>query len=215
MLLTKNSKIKNSENQVYKRIYNFTIPALKTDDGFMTCPNASACAVGCYARERAYTWPKVKAKHKSNFLATQSEDFTEIMTLEIKLFKPDLVRIHDAGDFYNAEYLEKWITIAKLNPNVKFYAYTKMVSLLKRRRLFPDYPSNLITIFSLGGKEDHLIDVNTDRHSRVFESQEKLESFGYVDTSHDDTQAIGDNPKIGLVYHGLKKIEKTGWKKYA
>jgi Gene product 88 len=215
MLLTKNSKIKNSQNSEFKRIFNFTIPALKTDDGFMTCPNASACAVGCYARERAYSWPKVKAKHHLNFIATQSDGFIDAMSLEVKLNRADLVRIHDAGDFYSTEYLEKWIAIAKQNPGVIFYAYTKMVDMLKKRKLFADFPQNFKVIFSLGGKEDSKINQETDRHSRVFPTLDALLAAGYVDTSHDDTLAIGGNPKIGLVYHGLKKIEKTGWKKYA
>lgn len=215
MLLTKNSKIKASQNSRFKRIYNFTIPALKTDDGFMTCPNASACAVGCYARERAYSWPKVKAKHHLNFVATQSSGFVDAVSLEVKLLKADLIRIHDAGDFYSHEYLEKWIEIAKQNPNVEFYAYTKMVDMLKRRKLASDFPKNLTIIFSLGGKEDSKINQEIDRHSRVFPTLDALLAAGYVDTSHDDTHAIGSNPKIGLVYHGLKKIEKTGWKKYA
>jgi len=215
MLLTKNSKIKNSQNSEFKRIFNFTIPALKTDDGFMTCPNASACAVGCYARERAYSWPKVKAKHHLNFVATQSDGFIDAMSLEVKLNRADLVRIHDAGDFYSPEYLEKWIAIAKQNPSVIFYAYSKMVDMLKKRKLFADFPQNFKVIFSLGGKEDSKINQESDRHSRVFPTLDALLAAGYTDTSRDDTLAIGGNPKIGLVYHGLKKIEKTGWKKYA
>ena len=36
-----------------------------------------------------------------------------------------VVRIHESGDFYSIEYVEKWDNIAKQLPQVKFYAYTK------------------------------------------------------------------------------------------
>lgn len=203
--------MKRSENSQFKRIYNWTIPALMTKDGFKTCPMAGVCAGGCYAKMGAYIWPKVYAKHESNLKLTFTEEFTAAMSLEIKRTKADLVRIHDAGDFYSLEYLKKWIAIAQLNPGVQFYAYTKMVELIKS----VDIPSNLVIIFSLGGKQDSLIDQATDRHSKVFESLDALLAAGYIDTSHDDTLALGSNAKIGLVYHGNKNFSKTAWDRVA
>ena len=206
-MLTKNAKMKRSEGSKFKKIFNWTIPAFMTKDGFKTCPMAGVCASGCYARMGAYVWSNVYGKHESNLKVTQAPEFVQAMSLEIKRVKADLVRIHDAGDFYSLEYLLKWVDIAKLNPSVQFYAYTKSVSMVKSVTL----PDNLTIIFSLGGREDHLIDTKTDRHSRVFSSIEQLQASGYVDTSHDDTNAIGVNHRIGLVYHGNKKFDNTAW----
>lgn len=209
MYLSKNAKMKRSENSEFKRIFNWTIPAFMTKDGFKTCPMAGNCVNGCYAKMGAYIWPKVYAKHESNLKLSQSDAFIPTIDAEIKKSKADLIRIHDSGDFYSAEYLSKWIKVAELNPTVQFYAYTKMVEMVKGSIL----PKNLIIIFSLGGKQDHLIDRQKDRHSRVFESLEQLQSAGYIDTSHDDTNALKDNPKVGLVYHGNKGFNKTNWNK--
>lgn len=207
--LTQNAKMKRSQNSQFKKIFNWTIPAFMTKDGFKTCPMAGNCVNGCYAKMGAYIWPKVYAKHESNLKLSLTGDFVSVIDAEIKKIKADLIRIHDSGDFYSPEYLEKWIQVIKLNPTVKFYAYTKMVELIKKTTL----PDNFTVIFSLGGKQDNLIDRNTDRHSRVFSSLEELQALGYVNTSHDDTMALGDNPKIGLVYHGNKGFEKTNWNK--
>ena len=35
------------------------------------------------------------------------------------------VRVHESGDFYSQEYANKWETIAKSFPNLRFFAYTK------------------------------------------------------------------------------------------
>lgn len=214
-LLTKNAKMKRSQNGKYSRIYNWTIPAFQTKDGFRTCPMAGVCASGCYAKMGAYVWPKVYAKHAANLELTKLDSFIDSLCQEIRKVKADLIRIHDAGDFYSQEYLEKWCAIAKSNPNVQFYAYTKSVSMVKAAQLTGLIPANLTIIFSLGGKEDHLIDSAIDRHSRVFPSLEALLAAGYVDTSYDDTNAIGPNHRIGLVYHGNKGYQNTAWDRVA
>lgn len=35
------------------------------------------------------------------------------------------VRVHESGEFYSQEYINKWVTIAKQLPNIRFYAFTK------------------------------------------------------------------------------------------
>lgn len=36
-----------------------------------------------------------------------------------------MVRVHESGDFYSQEYLEKWKQIWRLTPDVKYLAFTK------------------------------------------------------------------------------------------
>jgi hypothetical protein len=47
------------------------------------------------------------------------------MILEILTSKFKFVRVHESGEFYSQEYVNKWYEIAKHCPNVTFYAYTK------------------------------------------------------------------------------------------
>lgn len=206
-----NAKMKKTGKKYGIKLVNFTIPALKSATGLVTCPNAGACAAGCYARQGAYNFKAPKTKHEKNLALTLLPNFKQLALDELLKIKPDVVRIHDSGDFYNAEYLAKWIDIASAMPDVKFYAYTKMVHLIKQTEL----PKNLQIIFSLGGRQDLMIDQKTDRHSRVFETVDALQAAGYIDASDDDMLALTDNPKIGLVYHGGKNYENTNWKNVA
>ena len=206
-LLTQNSKIKKSK----KRTFNFGIPAYKSASGMLTCPNAGACAKGCYALAGAYRFSNVARTFEARLAVTLSKDFIDAMLKEIDDCKAERIRIHDSGDFYSEEYLDKWISIMQARPNVEFYAYTKMVSMFKRRA--KDLPKNFKLVFSFGGTEDKLIDVTNDRHSLVFESLEDLKRAEYADASNQDDIALGKNPRIGLVYHGTKKIENTNWSK--
>jgi hypothetical protein len=148
-----------------------------------------------------YNFSNVKAAHQRNFELTKSKDFASLAVNELRRKrKLEAVRIHDGGDIYSKPYLVKWMLAANRMPETQFYFYTKRVSLIKNNRdIIPD---NVTVIFSYGGKEDHLIDPNTDRHSYVFRTKEQLERNGYVDASHDDTVAWkSDNHRIGLLLH--------------
>lgn len=214
-LLVQNKKMKNSSIDGLK-VFNFGIPALYSSRQKMfTCPNASACAKanGCYALQGAYKFSNVAKAYEDRLAVSLTAEFGQAISLELdkalksKKTKQLVIRIHDSGDFYSAEYLVKWLNIMARYPQVQFYAYTKMVELFKGRML----PPNFKVIYSLGGKQDNLINQATDRHSKVFESTQELLASGYVNTSHDDMLALGDNPKIGLVYHGGKNFSNTAW----
>jgi hypothetical protein len=148
---------------------------------------------------------------------TQSKEFIDEMSKEIlkALLKHQgkklTIRIHDSGDFYNLEYFLKWEAIMRRFPQVKFYAYTKMVDMFKKLKLHNKIPENFTLIYSFGGLQDDLINKVDDRHSFVFESLKQLRAEKYTDTSKDDLKAIGKNNKIGLVYHHPKKFSNTGW----
>ena len=207
MLLVRNSKIRKSKY----RTFNFGIPAYQSGTGLRTCPNAGACAKGCYALAGAYRFFNVAQAFGRRLALTLTVEFVDTMLKDIDESRAERIRIHDSGDFYSEEYLDKWLEIVRARPSLQFYAYTKMVSLFKRR--LKDIPSNFVVIFSFGGTEDKLIDVSKDRHSLVFSSEKELNKRGYANASEQDDIALGKNPKIGLVYHGTKNIENTDWNK--
>ena len=196
-ILTQNAKLKKTSKLNNKRVFNFGISAYKTSTGKVTCPFAKDCIKFCYAKKGAYTWGNVKPLYEQRYHLTQSDEFIKAINTSIKVKKADVIRIHDSGDFYSPKYINKWITIANDNKEVIFYAYTKSIPLFKGLAL----PNNLIIIFSEGSKVDNLINTETDRHARIFNSAEELEQNGYIDTSKNDLNAIGDNKKIGLIYH--------------
>lgn len=217
---SQNKKMKQSSTDSY-RVYNWTLPAYQSTDGFITCPYAGECATGCYAQQGAYRWNNVSAKHHKNLALTQSEHFmsemlNEIATLErnaTRAGKQLVIRIHDSGDFYSWKYLQDWLLIIDQFPEVIFYAYTKALPLFRVARQDRDVPENFTVIYSEGGKFDKYIQPNLHRHSRIFPDKRSLLDAGYVDTTENDLHAIGPNKKIGLVYHGAKSKTFTTNKK--
>ena len=218
-LLVQNAKMRASGGTRYS-IYNFGIPAFQAADGTRTCPNAGACAAGCYALQGAYAFSNVKKAYEERFQATQnaaqffllmSDEINRVSKSAARQDKQLVIRIHDSGDFYSEAYLETWFGIVAAFPKVLFYCYTKQVQLLQNRRA--DVPKNLKVNFSLGGKQDAIINQKRDSHARVFETKRELQSLRYVDTSADDSFAFtgAGVRKIGLVYHGTKNFKNTRW----
>ena len=199
-LITQNSKLKKTSKELGKRVFNFGIPAYKTASGKMTCPMADECVKFCYAKKGAYIWSNVKPAFERRYEITKQDDFVDVMTAEIRQKKAEYVRIHDSGDFYSRKYLYKWIEIMKQNPEIRFYAYTNMVQLMKEVEL----PDNFDVTFSDSGKQRHLIDKRMDKHTRIFKSKEDLDMEGYTDASKLDlyaTKWFNKTNKVGLIYH--------------
>ena len=200
-LLTQNSKIKKTSNHFGVKLMNFGIPAYKSASGKLTCPMADECVKFCYAKKGAYIWSNVQPAFEKRYELSKTDKFIESMNDEIRRKKPDFIRVHDSGDYYSRAYLNKWIQIAKDNPDVKFYSYTNMVQLTKEIHL----PDNYDIIYSDSGKQKHLINEKKDRHTRIFSSSSDLSNAGYIDSSKYDLRATKwyspDNHKVGLVFH--------------
>jgi hypothetical protein len=171
------------------------------------CPMAGACKSYCYATVGQQAFRTGVLRRARAFLATMQPDFVPMMVAEVsKAVKKGAraVRIHDSGDFYSLVYLISWFQVAKSYPGVKFYAYTKMIPLVRDTDKAGLVPSNFRLIQSLGGIADKQIDQSLP-HSRIFSSREELIKAGYQDASESDAPAaFGSSPLIGLVIHGAK-----------
>jgi hypothetical protein len=199
-LLTQNSKLRKTSKLLGVKVFNFGIPAYKSASGKLTCPFADECVKFCYAQKGAYIWSNVKPAFEKRYELTRSDEFVSKMSDELFKKRPDYVRIHDSGDYYSKAYLQKWIDIANLFPEIKFYSYTNSVAMLKEANL----PSNFDVIFSDSGKQKNMIDVINDRHTKIFSSKQALEDAGYVNASELDlyaTKWFSNNNKVGLVFH--------------
>ena len=199
-LLTQNSKLKKTSKALGVRVFNFGIPAYKSASGKLTCPFADECVKFCYARKGAYIWSNVKPAFEKRYELSKTDQFVGAMYNEIVKKKPDYVRVHDSGDYYSKAYLKKWIDIALLFPEVKFYSYTNSVLMLKAAVL----PSNFDIIFSDSGKQRNHINAIHDRHTKIFKSEADLEQAGYANASKVDlyaTKWFNDTNKVGLVFH--------------
>ena len=200
-LLTQNTKLKETSKKLGLKIFNFSIPAYKSSNGETICKYAKDCVKYCYAQKGNYKrFPGVGQGMEKRFALSKTLSFIPLVNKEIKSKKIDALRIHDSGDFYSRDYLNKWVTIAKDNPNVNFYAYTKSLPYFKGVTL----PNNMDIIFSVGGYKDKEIDFNNDRHAQIFDNSEELQKAGYIDASKIDyfaTKFYSNNKKVGLIYH--------------
>ncbi|MEO6325930.1 MAG: hypothetical protein ABIT01_01310 [Thermoanaerobaculia bacterium] len=106
---------------------SFSLPARTTCPGAVFTPG-SVCAA-CYADGRGrYRWPGVKRAQAERLSWTRSAlvagSFAQVMVEHIRLRGEPYFRIHDAGDFFSAAYVEVWIAVATALPLVRFWAPT-------------------------------------------------------------------------------------------
>lgn len=200
--LQTNGKLKNSSVMSYA----FNLPAIGT------CPGAGDCKQFCFAFSEQKRYPSAMAHRARSWALSKSIDFISVINAELKeLTKRHgiggfAVRVHASGDFYSPRYARDWARIARANPLVQFYAYTKSIHIVRG----VDWPTNFCLILSLGGRHDTVIDLNTDRHAKIFQTEAEAIAAGYALASEDDTVAWqSDNHKIGLVIFGATKVFKN------
>ncbi|MFB7836018.1 hypothetical protein [Streptomyces sp. NPDC056056] len=214
-LLTQNRRMKA------QGIFNWTLPAwavaLKDEapDGTITtrninvCPQAGVCAKFCYALDGAYRYPNVRQRHENNLRLVLDTPLVwqERMAAELRhrRYAGAAIRIHDAGDFFTDSYTMQWLELIRGAPQGQtFYAYTKEVSRFQRL-VVPNLPANFKFVYSLGGKEDHLIIKELDRHADVFPDASSLEAAGYSSQEASDLLAVFGPPRVGMAANRPRK----------
>ena len=201
-ILTQNSKLKKTSKLAMRRVLNFGIPAYKSTTGKITCPFADECVKYCYARKGTFRWPNTINAYEHRFRIARSPDFENIMNAALLIKNPHFVRVHDSGDYFSKKYMDRWFSIMRSNPGIKFYSYTNSVLLMKQ--YINDMPHNFDVIFSTDGKQRDKVDKTKDRHAVIFNTVEELEAAGYVNASENDllaTRWYSENKKVGLIKH--------------
>lgn len=194
------------------RFVSFNIPQLHSEDGGLTCPYAGACARVCYASQgmmrfptskntREHNWRLIKAMTYAEFSESAVDDLSQMKSVTH-------VRIHDSGDFFSRSYYESWVDVARSLPGMVFYAYTKSIPFID----WSSHPDNFRLVQSFGGKRDKDIDTNRP-HSRIFATEADRRRARYCDGNVSDLPAVLGQKKIGLVYHGNRKLTKEDVKR--
>ena len=205
-ILTSNSKLS------LDGIWNFTLPAFNANvviDGQLqtirTCEGAGACVNFCYACGSCYTFDNSMIKHHRNlqYMISDPFNYVEQVVKEINSKRNlKFLRWHDSGDFIPMLW-PLYKAIMERCPQIQFYAYTKMVSFIKNLYNEKQVPNNFSVIYSFGGIGDNQIDINIDKHSRIFKNRKDLRAAGYVEAYKSDKPAANPkNRKIGLIVHG-------------
>ena len=120
----------------------------------------------------------------------------------------DKVRIHSSGDFFNGEYLRTWFAVARLNPQLRFYCYSKSLHLFGSNISIPD---NFFLTASMGGKRDDLIHKGYFKRWAIVVNSEAeaikkgIEHIGKpYKIDKDDSSCFNPDP-FALLIHGTQK----------
>lgn len=147
-------KIKKSELNNNIHLSEGNIKSKGTDDTmFLTwslpsrecCPYSTGmCRRKCFAKKNE-TFKTVRDSRHKNLDESKKDTFVDDMIkhFEYHLQRPKaigkliIVRIHTSGDFYDLDYMDKWINITDYfkDKNILFQAYTKSMPIIKERDL--------------------------------------------------------------------------------
>lgn len=158
----------------------------------------------CFAASQEALFTATRAARWHNFnLLKMAKTVAEISKLiQDSLPKnATIVRIHVAGDFYSQNYLDGWIDVAKRNPNVIFYAYTKSLPFWIKRQA--EIPANFKLTASKGGKADKLIGEKKLKFAEVVYSEKEAKQKKLA-VDHDDTHAYNGDKSFALLLHGTQ-----------
>ena len=169
----------------------------------------------CFAASSEVQYDATFQNRKNNMeiivsaLSISTEECAKVIDYALNFHRTkntQLVRIHESGDFFSRDYLQAWITVARNNPDLKFYCYSKSLPFFLTDDLDADLinmPDNFFMTASYGGQWDHLIDRNFfPRYAKVFKFEEEAISEG-LEVDHDDSHCFGDSP-FALLVHGTQ-----------
>ena len=110
------------ENLKLKQQFIFNLPASKAICNRL-CP-------GCYANKAQLRFPAVLAYRESMYQQSLLPSFVDAIVSKLTHTrrKSRTVRIHESGEFYSQEYIDKWASIATQLPQFTFYTFTKRLT---------------------------------------------------------------------------------------
>ncbi|MDB4326363.1 hypothetical protein N9966_00960 [bacterium] len=160
----------------------------------------------CYAARAQGQYPGANIQAFKNLdLLKRMKTKEKMANLIIKsmeyhgLANTDILRIHEAGDFFSQDYLDAWIEVAKRMPQTLFYAYTVSLPYYMARK--NSLPKNFKVIASMDKHNEKFIMDNGLRYSRVVGSEEEARELG-LPIDVDDSIAWGSDDNFALVIHG-------------
>lgn len=163
-LLKQNEKMQHSNGES-EQFYNIGFAALvgialdeQTNELIVvnTCPGAGSCKIDCFAMKGGkvqFQGPWLSDGRILTYLLNDPDGFFKQLDSEIKKEEKKgdkggysvSIRWHDAGDFFSPEYVDMAFKLAENNPDVSFYAYTKVSDVA-----MGDKPGNFMINWSEG-----------------------------------------------------------------
>lgn len=191
-------------------VFSFNMPS-----GW-TCPKASDCLsradketgkitdgkdmkFRCFAASLEGIYPSARKRVWENFEGVKSavKDNKLVQVLQEALpKKAKVVRIHASGDFYSDSYFKAFVDLASMNPDVVFYAYTKIIKYVKS-----DRPENFRMVYSVGGKDDKEFAGSDVPYAKVIYKESQADAE--IDIDDNDIHAY-NGESSNLIIHGTQ-----------
>lgn len=216
-----NAKLRRLQARLGVKVCSFdmlsgvTCPAAKDckswaevrSDGTRRIVDGKHTVFRCFSASQEAQYTDVYKFRKANMdaalsLAAESPMKCAAALVEALPDRAAVVRIHVAGDFKILNYFDAWLEVCERRPDMRFYAYTKMLSFWQKRR--DALPANLALTASRGGRFDHLIDSEGFREAVVVYSESKAKRLR-LPVDHDDSHAYSlTGGSFALLIHGTQ-----------
>ena len=158
----------------------------------------------CFSASQEVVFPNLRKQRQYNFNLLREAKTTAKMTDLIKKSLPKkatVIRIHVGGDMFNQNYFNAWRDVAKDNPTVTFYAYTKSLPYWVNQ--LGKIPTNFKLNASKGGRHDNLIEKHNLKYAEVVYTEQEAVDKG-LDIDHDDSHAFLKDESFALIIHGTQ-----------
>jgi hypothetical protein len=177
------------------------------DDGTRRIRDGKHTLFRCFSASQEAQYTNVFDFREENTLAALGLAASSPMKCATALVNaiPDhaaVIRPHVSGDFKLLNYFDAWLEVCNRRPDIRFYAYTKMLTHWIKR--MDDIPPNLALTASRGGKFDHLAAEYGLRESVVVYSEQQAADLG-LEIDHDDYHAYSlTGGSFALLIHGTQ-----------
>lgn len=196
------------------QVISFDLPA-----GW-TCPKADICKtfmskdgkkmskvgrITCYASKAEGYSPSARRLRWHNFDALKVCKSVPEMIALINSSLPErvrIVRLHSSGDFFSKMYFQAWVEVARKNPEITFFGYTKILNYA-----LADMPDNMRLQYSFGSKDDDRMLALTVKPATCFigEIENQYPEYktlcGTHEQAHEDFIAIFKRESFVLSIH--------------
>ena len=212
---------------IYPNVYSVSIPSGRSE----TCPYADKCKAyvdngkivsnddyidyRCYSASMEAVYPAQLKSRDYNFDLLKDcnndvQELTNLINASIPI-EAHIIRIHVGGDFYSQPYFDAWLNVAMLNPQKRFYSYTKSLPFWVNRLSSIDVGNfpNLELIASRGGTKDKLINEHQLKEAIVVYSEKEAKERN-LEIDYTDYLACYGKESFALLIHGTqpKRINK-------
>ena len=136
-----------------------------------TCGHACECykSALCYAEQGCYCFADNQALYSENlnfFLDHTNKEFIDGLQIAIDYFNYSMFRYFTCGDIPNTRFFKCMVQLAKNNPSIRFWSYTKKYEIVNKWiDENGDLPENLTIIFSHWLNKDGTYYPMNNRHN--------------------------------------------------